>query len=565
MRRPWSLALLFAAPILVLVSLFMPWRDAPRANADLNLFSSGSDPSAGLQNRFAGSYGHIDGWSSVGHLAALSALLLALATVGAVVWPSLGRRLPALPLGLVLVYFVFAVAAQTRLESDQEARQMNPATGGSGGIHYHVAYGTYVGLAGAALALLGAGLAGHLAWSGRPPRRRLCAAALATGFLVVLLLPWQRVGLPSSVGVSELGVADPSGAIAAMAALGLLLASWTRAGTRTLEFVGLALGALLFAGAAFTVGFGGVHAYGAWIGLALALLAALVTLADRSLLNRIGPVTAHVAAAATAGAALVTSLFLPWQTACYGHDADLKSLGVAGRCISSNGLGLLGSTAAVLTIGLVVAIAVPGSGRRFVSTLELATGVCLLVGTLGFRLETGTQYGVRLGFGYGSVVGFVAAALLVALVLARLRWSWPALESAVPRLLPLALGVVYVAAVVVPWWGVLPDQVWSIFRPRFAVASWLTIASVLLAIRLVYVWARHSRGSSDRGPELVLLSSALVVLAVLDAVPLPTVRLTWNSGVLLGLSVPLTLLALIEERGGLRNVQVPELLRVDRI
>jgi hypothetical protein len=349
-----------------------------------------------------------------------------------------------------------------------------------------------------------------------------------------------------------------------MAALGLLLASWNRAGTRTLEFVGLALGALLFAGAAFTVGFGGVRAYGAWIGLGLALLAALLALADRSLLNRIEPVTAYLAATAIAGAALVTSLFLPWQTACYGYDADLKSLGMAGRCVSSNGLGLLGSTAAVLTIGLVVAIAMPGSGRQFVSTLELATGVCLLMATLGFRLETGTQYGVRLGFGYGSVVGLVAAAALVALVLARLRWSWPGLKSAAPRLLPLALGGVYVAAVVVPWWGVLPDQVWSTFNPTLAMASWLTIASVLLGIRVVYLWARQSRGSSGRGPELVLLSSALVVLAVLDAVPLPTVRLTWNSGVLLGLSLPLTLLALIE-RGGLRNVQVPELLRVDRI
>jgi hypothetical protein len=206
-----------------------------------------------------------------------------------------------------------------------------------------------------------------------------------------------------------------------------------------------------------------------------------------------------------------------------------------------------------------------GPGRHFVSNLELATGLGLLVATLGFRLETGTQNGVRLGFGYGSTVGFVAAALLLALVVARVRWSWPDLKSAAPSLLPLALGVVYVAAVVVPWWDVLPHEVWSTFIPRFAAVSWLTIASALLSIRLVYVWARQSRGISDRGPELVLLSMALVVLGVLDAVPLPTVQLTWNGGVLLGLSVPLTLLALIEERGGFRNVHVPEILRVDRI
>jgi hypothetical protein len=562
MRRRWSLAALLAAPTLVLVSLYMPWREAPCANADVTFFSASSGPSAGLQNLFACSYEHIDGWSSVGDLAALSALLLGLATVGAIVWPSLWRRLPALPLGLVLVYFVLAVAAQTRLESHRDARQAIAT--GAGGPQYHVAYGMYVGLAGAALALLGAGFAIRGAWSVRPPFQRLCVAALATGFLVSLLLPWQRTGLPSSVGVSELGVADPSGAIAAVAALGLLFASWIAVGTRTIELIGLALGALLFGGGAFAAGFDVDHVYGAWIGLGLAFLA-LVTLADRSVLNGIGPMTAYFGAAVTACAAFVTSLFLPWQTACYGHTADLSSLGLAGRCVSSNGLGLVGSTAAVLAIGLVVAVTTPGFGRRVVSSLELATGLCLLVATLGFRLEIGSQNGVRLGVGYGSIVGFVAAAVLIALVLARVRLSWPDVKSTAPRLLPIALGGVYVAAVVVPWWGVLPDEIWSTFRPGFAAVSWLTIASALLGIRLVYLWARQSRGSLDRGPELVVISMALVVLGVLDAVPLPTVQLTWNSGVLLGLGVPLTLLALIEERGSLRNVRVPEILRIDRI
>ncbi len=93
----------------------------------------------------------------------------------------------------------------------------------------------------------------------------------------------------------------------------------------------------------------------------------------------------------------------------------------------------------------------------------------------------------------------------------------------------------------------------------------MTLASALLGVRLVQVWARQARGASDYAPELVALSFALVALAILDAVPLPAVRLTWNSGVLLGLTVPLTLIALIEERGGLRNVQIPEIVRIDRI
>jgi hypothetical protein len=563
MRRRWSLAALLAAPALVLVSLYMPWREAPCASADATFFSASSGPSAGLQNLFACSYEHIDGWSSVGDVAALSALVLALATVGAIVWPSLWGRRPAIPLGLVLVYFVFAVAAQTRLESHRAARQV--IASGADGFRYHVAYGMYVGLAGAALALLGASFASDGARSVRPPLRRLCVAALAIGLLVCLLLPWQRTGLLSSVRVSELGIAVPSGAIAAVAALGLLFASLTTAATRTIELIGLALAALLFGGGAFAAGFDAVHAYGSWIGLGLAFLAALVALADRSVLNWVGPMTAYLAAAATACAAFATSLFLPWQTACYGHTPDLSSLGLAGRCVSTNGLDLLGSMAAVLTIGLVVAVAAPGFGRRVISSLELATGVCLLVATVGFRLQTGSENGVRLGVGYGSIVGFVAAAVLVALVLARVRLSRPDLKSTVARLLPLALGGVYVAAVVVPWWDVLPKEVWSTFSPRFAGVSWLTISSALLGIRLVHVWACQSRGRSDRGPELVLLSVAVVVLGVLDAVPLPTVQLTWNGGVLLGLGVPLTLLALIEERGGLRNVRVPDVLRVDRI
>ena len=59
-----------------------------------------------------------------------------------------------------------------------------------------------------------------------------------------------------------------------------------------------------------------------------------------------------------------------------------------------------------------------------------------------------------------------------------------------------------------------------------------------------------------------MLSVALVVLGVLEAVPLPELSVTWNAGVLLGLSALLTVCALIDAGGGLRNVRVPEILRV---
>jgi hypothetical protein len=327
---------------------------------------------------------------------------------------------------------------------------------------------------------------------------------------------------------------------------------------------GLALGALFFAAAAFTLGLDRVHAYGAWVGIGFAAAGALVLLADRSLLQWIERPSPYVAATVVTGVAVLTSLFLPWQTACYGNTSDLTSLGLAGRCASANGLGFAGSTAAVLTIALVAAVTNLPPVRRAVSRLELATGLGLLTVTLGVRLETGTQNGVRLGFGYGAIIGFLAAATLIGLALAPSRWTRLDLRAAAPRLLPFSLGVLYVAAVVVPWWDVLPHEVWSTFSPRLAAISWLTLASALIGIRVVFVWIRQASGAV-RGSELVLLSLALVVLAMLDAVPLPTVQLNWNGAVLLGLSVPLMLCACVEERGGLRNLQVPEILRVDRV
>ena len=83
--------------------------------------------------------------------------------------------------------------------------------------------------------------------------------------------------------------------------------------------------------------------------------------------------------------------------------------------------------------------------------------------------------------------------------------------------------------------------------------------------RVIFLWAQQARGLSSHARELVGLSFVLVALAILDAIPRSSAHVTWNLGVLLGLTVPLTVLALIEERGGLRNVQIPALLRIDRI
>ncbi len=561
MRWQWPLILLLLAPVLVLVSLYLPWQEASCASG-AGLSVSGSGASATLPDLFDCSLSHINGWSSVGDVAALASLLLAVLASAAFVWPTTRARLSLEQGALALAYFTIAVAAQTRLEGRQSSF-VGQASGETAGGHFHLAYGTYVGLAAAAFAVLGGVAAAGETLRARPPLRRMLGIVFAGGLLVALLLPWQRVGPPRSGHLSELGVVNAPGVVAAVLAIRLLVVCWKRGTTGRFEQTGLALASLLFVGAAVTPRVEVAHAYGAWVGLAAAVALTLVSLADRSLLRTIKPVPLYPAAAAIAGIVLLVSLFLPWQTDCYGHTADLKALGLSGRCVSSNGFGLVGSAAAVVAIALVVVMLVPAI--RFLATLELAIAVGLLVATLGFQLETGTQFGGRLGFGYGSFVGFVAAAALVTLPFVRSRPPALDLNAVVPTVLPIILALAYVAVVFVPWWRVLPVEVWSTFLPRYADISWLTLAGGLLGVRVLQLWIHEARDVSTHARELVGLSLTMVVLAVLDSTPLPTVQLTWNSGVLLGLTVPLTLLAARRERGGLRNIRIPEILRVDRI
>jgi hypothetical protein len=54
-------------------------------------------------------------------------------------------------------------------------------------------------------------------------------------------------------------------------------------------------------------------------------------------------------------------------------------------------------------------------------------------------------------------------------------------------------------------------------------------------------------------------------LTTLELVRERDLGLTWGGGILVGLCLLLTLFGWIEQRGGLRRLEVPELLRVDRL
>ena len=129
--------------------------------------------------------------------------------------------------------------------------------------------------------------------------------------------------------------------------------------------------------------------------------------------------------------------------------------------------------------------------------------------------------------------------------------------------MPIAACVAYLAVVVLPWWGVLPRGLQLALR--FGPISWLTIAGVLLAIRLLCAWARQIADTSANTEGLVLLPTALLGVAALDLIRLREGGLTWAGGAVVGLCLLLMLLGRIEQREGLESFRIPEILRVDRL
>ena len=110
--------------------------------------------------------------------------------------------------------------------------------------------------------------------------------------------------------------------------------------------------------------------------------------------------------------------------------------------------------------------------------------------------------------GYGAILGFAAAGVLLVTAVIPLRIGHVDRSRALARALPLAASVLCIAAVVLPLWFVLPEQ-WT-FQAS-ALHGSFTVSGVLLSLYLVRLWpagcqalrgrttgSRSSRSSSSR-------------------------------------------------------------------
>ena len=439
----------------------------------------------------------IEGWGEYGYdfgfAAAVFALGLVAAAGGAIARPALISRLPLAGCGVLVAYGAVAVAVDTWYARGYARRALDAP------VRYHLGYGAYLGIAARAAALLGA-----VSLRRRPP----LTAAPAVALWIALALPWARF--------APLHVSFPAYAVDA-AAVAIVAALW------------LPAAALLFCGGvAVALAVGTDLVYGAWIGLGLGALLAALSAREVVGARHADPIVV------LASAAFVATLYFHWQGAFVGWT-------------------LLGTTAAVLAVTLVVATAV----RLRVSALEVAVAFALIVATQGFESTAFTPrgYGVRIA----AKLGFAFAAALVGIVLLRSRALRPPRDRIALRAVAAGAAVAYVVVSLAPTWHVLPGGWVStlLFVPR----SWLGVAAVLLAIRLAGAWLRPT----VEADWVCVLPLALLSLIALELVRRREYELNWGAGLLVAVSLLLAALGWLERRGRLDRFRVPEILRVDRV
>jgi len=394
----------------------------------------------------------------------------------------------------------------------------------SQGVMFHRASAEYIAFAGAVVLADGVVLLcidGGRRWAPLDLGRD----TLALGVAVSTLLPWGRVAVfHVTVAGVGLGTAYVAGALA-IATLGL---------TRSRDRFPLAAATAVVAFGAFhdTV-LDGPRLYGAWLSLGCALGLLLLELRKPKSFADLRWLAWRVLAVSAAAVLYAGSLFLPWQQFCESK-----------QCGSSDAWYQTALLAALL-----LALVSVYPRRLGLSGTELAAGFAFLVATAAVHTANINSSADGVQFGFGAFVVLACASALVVSLIDRP----PALEQRV--IVPALFCIAYVVYLALPWWGILQ------LRDEFAFArfSWLTIAGVLLAIRLLWLWA----GEGGRG--VFSVSCLLLVPATLDAIGTRDRGFTWGDAVVAAVLLALVYLGWYDEREGLGNWRIPELLRVDRL
>lgn len=527
MRRRLSLFVLLASACVFLATLYLLWIESSPS-------AFGTSSPSQLPYTFLGGVSFY-GWAGpYGSAAALAAVALVLGSGASLLRPQLQTRLPLASAGAVLLYLALLDAANLHGSAVFEETFQHVST--------HLAPGAYLGMGSAAVAFLAAVGVRWEEVARRPSVSAVAALASTAGLLAAFILPWLNVHAPqvrtggaTGYQISSVG----SGVIVFIAALACFaLPLWLRGGPpggRLFAALGVAV---LVGGGLSTLG--GLHwPYEAWLQLGCSLgLVVLALAAGRGL--RISRPPVADAAAVAAGALLVGSLFLPWQR-FGGPGSSFSGWGVAEA-----------STAGGLAVILLVLLL--GYGRLSVG---LAVGAAIYVAAAGSEITQLPQAQL----GYGAVLGFAGAALLLVASARRLGSVPPGRRRLLLRLAPMLACAGFLAIPVATLTGRLSH--------RFVLDSpwhwyWLELGAILVALRLLGRWLAGPSGDD----ELVLLPLGLLALTVLTVVEAHSAfgRIGWEGWVGLGLSLLLVVIGWVERTSRLEKLRVPkEIWRVDRL
>lgn len=94
-----------------------------------------------------------------------------------------------------------------------------------------------------------------------------------------------------------------------------------------------------------------------------------------------------------------------------------------------------------------------------------------------------------------------------------------------------------------------------------------SIASLVLAVELARCWAAEHPAAARAGRRRTVLPLALLALVAVDLARerRQHVPLTWGAGLLAAILAALLVAGHVDDEGGLANVRIPEILRIDRI